>query len=513
MNLIQLVAPYLGQDDTSIPDVSIKGLVTDNRDVKAGDCFIALAGITSHGKMYIDDAIARGAVAVLLESETVGNVLNFSLRAGVPVIEISELKLKLNQMLIDFYQLSNTAFDMRLMAVTGTNGKSSITRFAAQMSHGLQQPAGLMGTLGFGVWPNIEESKNTTPELAVLLRQFALMKAQGAEQVVMEVSSHGIEQKRIEGLTFETAVFANLSQDHLDYHGDMESYFAIKRQLFLLPKLQYAIINADDEYGQRLLVDEAIIAQKFSYGFSSTADVRVVSWTINGASIDAVITTPWGDAEFTLNMMGDFNLANVLAAISLLAVDNKFSFADIIDAIKYITPAPGRMQTYSKAGCANAVVDFAHTPDALQNVLATLKKQTQGKLAVVFGCGGNRDASKRPQMTAIAQAIADSVILTADNPRKENLHTIIADMQSDLNAVSKAAMTVELDRSKAIELALAGLDEHDLLLIAGKGHEAYQDIDGIKHRYSDEATLLSLGYQDVAQQLESTKTDSIKEVL
>jgi UDP-N-acetylmuramoyl-L-alanyl-D-glutamate--2,6-diaminopimelate ligase len=281
MKLIQLLAPYSTQDDVSIPDISINGLVTDNRDVKVGDCFIALAGITSHGKTYIDDAIARGAVAVLLETEQqVDNGVVISLRAGVPVIEVSELKSKLNQILIDFYQLSNTAFDMRLMAVTGTNGKSSITRFAAQMSHGLQQPTGLMGTLGFGVWPNIVESKNTTPELAVLLRQFALMKAQGAEQVAMEVSSHGIEQKRIEGLTFETAVFANLSQDHLDYHGDMESYFAIKRQLFLLPKLQYAIINADDEYGQRLLADKEISAQKFSYGFSSRADVRVVSWLI-----------------------------------------------------------------------------------------------------------------------------------------------------------------------------------------------------------------------------------------
>ena len=511
MKLTQLLTPYITQNDVSIYDVSIKGLVTDNRDVKVGDCFIALAGITSHGKTYIDDAIARGAVAVLLEMEQqVNNGVVITLRAGVPVIEVSELKSKLNQILIDFYQLSKAAFDMRLMAVTGTNGKSSITRFAAQMSHGLQQPTGLMGTLGFGVWPNIVESKNTTPELAVLLRQFALMKAQGAEQVAMEVSSHGIEQKRIEGLTFETAVFANLSQDHLDYHGDMESYFCIKRQLFLLPKLHYAIINADDEYGQRLLADKEISAQKFSYGFSSSADVRVVNWAIKGASIDASITTPWGDAKFTINMVGDFNLANVLAAICLLAVGNTFAFPDIIAAIKYITPAPGRMQTYSKASCANAVVDFAHTPDALQNVLTTLKKQTSGKLVVVFGCGGNRDASKRPQMTAIAQSIADRVILTADNPRKEKLENIVADMQSNLDAASKAAMTVELDRSKAIELALAGLTEQDLLLIAGKGHEAYQDIDGIKHSYSDEAVLLSLGYQDVAQPIESMKTESLK---
>jgi UDP-N-acetylmuramoyl-L-alanyl-D-glutamate--2,6-diaminopimelate ligase len=514
MNLTQLLAPHMTSSiehaqhmisDVTVPSINIQGLVTDNRDVKAGDCFIALAGMTQHGKVFIDDAITRGAIAVLLEAnETdVSKSISISYRSGIPVITLRDLKIRLNKILIDFYQLTGAAFNMRLMAVTGTNGKSSITRFAAQMSHGLQQPTGLMGTLGFGVWPNITDSKNTTPELAVLLRQFAMMKMQGAEQVAMEVSSHGIEQKRIEGLTFETAVFANLSQDHLDYHGDMESYFAIKRQLFLMPKLQYAIINSDDEYGQRLLADEAITAKKISYGFAETADVRVVSWFMHGASIDASIATPWGDASFTINMVGDFNLANVLAAISLLAVANKFSFADIIKSIKYITAAPGRMQAYSKVGCASAVVDFAHTPDALKNVLATLKKQTQGKLAVVFGCGGNRDASKRPQMASIAQTFADRITFTADNPRKENINNIIQDMQAGLDISSSVFANVELDRTKAIALVLAELNEKDLLLIAGKGHEAYQDIDGVRIPYSDEETLLSLGYQDVAYQAHS----------
>ncbi|MBQ0730725.1 MAG: UDP-N-acetylmuramoyl-L-alanyl-D-glutamate--2,6-diaminopimelate ligase [Oleispira antarctica] len=517
MNLIQLLAPYIGTNaerpeqvalSTNIPDVSIQGLVTDNRDVKAGDCFIALAGITQHGKVFIDDAIAHGAVAVLLDVEENPSI---TYRSDTPIIAIRNLKAYVNKILIDFYQLSGTAFDMRLMSVTGTNGKSSITRFAAQMSHSLQQSTGLMGTLGFGVWPNITESKNTTPELAVLLRQFAMMKTQGAKQVAMEVSSHGIEQKRIEGLTFETAVFSNLSQDHLDYHGDMESYFSIKRELFLLPKLQYAIINADDEYGQRLLADEKISAKKISYGFSKTAEVRVVDWVMHSASIDASITSPWGDASFTINMVGDFNLANVLAAISMLAVDEKFSFAEIINSIECITAAPGRMQVYIKENCANAVVDFAHTPDALENVLATLKKQTQGRLAVVFGCGGNRDAGKRPQMTRIAQAFADRIVLTADNPRKENLQNIIKDMQSDLDISNPTLITIELDRKKAIELVLAELNNNDLLLIAGKGHEAYQDIDGVKISYSDEATLLSLGYQNIAQ--DTASIELIKEAL
>ena len=477
MRLDHLLAPHILNAEPTIPDVTIKGLVTDNRDVQTGDCFIALAGIIHHGKNFIEDAIARGASAILLESDllekdslediTVEERAAFankkhqaeiSYQSNIPVIEINNLKNLVNKILIDFYKNADSSsnfsvFDMCLMGVTGTNGKSSITRFAAQMSHGLDQETGLMGTLGFGVWPNIVESKNTTPELAVLLRQFALMKEQGAKQVAIEVSSHGIEQKRIENLTFNTAVFSNLTQDHLDYHGDMESYFAIKRELFLLPSLKNAIINIDDEYGKRLFADESITAKKISYGFSSDADVRVIDWQTTSSSIGALITSPWGDASFTINMVGDFNLANVLAAITLLAVKNLYAFSDIIESIKHITPAPGRMQTYFKDNSATAVVDFAHTPDALKNVLTTLKKQTQGQLVVVFGCGGNRDKAKRPLMTKIAQDLADRIILTADNPRTENLQTIIQEMQSGLSAENNTPVMVELDREKAIKLA------------------------------------------------------------
>lgn len=519
VHLDHLLAPYILNAEPTIPDVIIKGLVTDNRDVEEGDCFIALAGITHHGKAFIEDAIARGASAILLESDYLASNLlegdsleektafsnkkqqaEISYQSNIPVIEINNLKALVNKILIDFYQktesTSNSVFDMCLMGVTGTNGKSSIIRFAAQMSHELNKATGLMGTLGFGVWPNIVESKNTTPELAVLLRQFALMKTQGAKQVVMEVSSHGIEQKRIENLTFNTVVFSNLTQDHLDYHGDMESYFAIKRELFLLPGLQNAIINIDDEYGQRLFADDAITAKKISYGFSDHADVRVIDWKTTSTSISALITTPWGDASFTINMVGDFNLANVLAAISLLAVEDEFAFSDIIESIQNITPAPGRMQTYLKADSAAAVVDFAHTPDALKNVLTALRKQTPGQLAVVFGCGGNRDTAKRPIMAQIAQDLADRVIFTADNPRTEDLQTIIQNMQSGLSAENNTPVMFELDREKAITLALSELTEGDLLLIAGKGHEAYQEIAGIKIPYSDESTLLALGYKE-----------------
>lgn len=509
MNLAKLLVPYLSNAEVTIPDVDINGLVTDNRDVKEGDCFIALAGITHHGKAFIDDAITRGASAVLLEDdESAEHYGSISYHSNIPVIAVSSLKTFVNSILIDFYRLSSSVFDMHLLAVTGTNGKSSITRFAAQMSHGLQQPTGLMGTLGFGVWPNIIESKNTTPELAVLLRQFELMKTQGAEQVAMEVSSHGIEQKRIEGLAFEAAVFSNLTQDHLDYHGDMESYFAIKRELFLLPSLQNVIINADDDYGLRLLNDDAISAKKISYGFSADADVRVARWAMRGASIDASIITPWGDASFTINMVGDFNLANVLAAISLLAVSNQFSFDDIIKSINCITPAPGRMQAYAKEGCASVVVDFAHTPDALKNVLATLKKQTAGKLSVVFGCGGNRDADKRPLMARVAQNHADSIVLTSDNPRKENIDSIIEQMKAGIDQADNTSVKIELDRTQAIEIALAELGSDDLLLIAGKGHEAYQDIEGVKIPYSDEGALLALGYRDIA----AVNIESIKKI-
>jgi UDP-N-acetylmuramoyl-L-alanyl-D-glutamate--2,6-diaminopimelate ligase len=521
INLMHFLSPYLSSQVLSQLDrllnssLEVKGLVTDNRDVKPGDCFIAIAGITHHGKEFIDDAIARGASAVLVEEDTsIVETRKSGQEKNIPIVPFSDLKKQLNTLLINFYKTSSSAFDMRLLGVTGTNGKSSITRFVAQMSHGLNQPAGLMGTLGFGTWPNIAESKNTTPELAVLLRQFVLMKEQGAELVAMEVSSHGIEQKRIEGLTFDSAVFANLSQDHLDYHCDMESYFAIKRELFIGSELQYAIINADDEYGQRLIADDAICAKKISYGFANSADVRVISWQMHATSIDAVITTPWGDASFTINMLGDFNLANVLAAITLLAVEDKFDFQQIISSIQFITPAPGRMQAYSKSEYVPVVVDFAHTPDALKNVLSTLSKQVKGNLAVVFGCGGDRDNSKRPLMAAIAQEISDLVCFTADNPRHENLDAIIQEMQSGLASSGMAQVQVEKDRKKAIQKMISELTENDLLLIAGKGHEAYQDIAGQKIPYSDEDVLFALGYQESALNAEQTiKNDINKEAL
>jgi UDP-N-acetylmuramoyl-L-alanyl-D-glutamate--2,6-diaminopimelate ligase len=499
MNFIQLLQMFLPATILSEIDYSleIKGLVTDNRDVKSGDCFIALAGITHHGRQFIEDAIRRGAYAVLVEADNDGVEFKMNQQEQkVPVISFSNLKTQLNALLISFYDASSSVFDMRLLGVTGTNGKSSITRFVAQMSAALDQSAGLMGTLGFGVWPNIVVSKNTTPELAILLRQFSAMQKSGAQIVAMEVSSHGIEQQRIEGLTFDSAVFANLSQDHLDYHGDMESYFAIKRELFLPENLQHAIINIDDVYGQRLLADTEITAQKISYGFSEQADIRVVNWTMHATSIDADITTPWGEASFTINMVGDFNLANVLAAIGILGVENKFNFQQIIKSIQSITPAPGRMQAYSKPGFVPVVVDFAHTPDALENVLSTLSRQVEGQLAVVFGCGGDRDATKRPLMASVAQKLADVVCFTADNPRHENLENIIADMQAGLLVNDSVQVQVEQDRQQAIVKTMNTLTENDVLLIAGKGHEAYQDITGTKIPYSDEAVLFSLGYQD-----------------
>lgn len=515
MNLAHLLAPYADISSDIIVDVDVKGFVTDNRDVTAGDCFIALAGITHHGKEFIDDAVSRGAIAVLIDSADLSGLDTDKCSQGsIPCIGINNLTHHVNNLVFDFYRQENSIDDLRLMAVTGTNGKSSITRFAAQMSHRLNHPTGLMGTLGFGVWPTIVESKNTTPELAVLLRQFCLMKEQGVQQVMMEVSSHGIAQKRIEGLTFETAVFSNLTQDHLDYHGDMETYYSIKRAIFLTPTLTHAIINIDDEYGQRLMNDTAISAQKISYGFSESADVRVIEWSSNGSSINASIATPWGDAHFTIGMVGDFNLANVLAAISLLALEGVDSFSDIISSVASITPAPGRMESYCKDGSATVVIDFAHTPAALHNVLSTLKKDIQknskARLAVVLGCGGDRDTDKRPKMAGIAESIADRVIFTSDNPRTEKVENIIHDMslglQSNKENKERVLVSVELDRAKAIESALSELDSHDVLLVAGKGHEDFQDINGVKIPYCDEHVLLSLGYRVAKIDVKNNKT-------
>jgi len=475
-------------------DYLITGIVTDNRDVQAGDLFIALAGAHHHGRQFIDDAIQRGCSAVLVETD----VLTAEEKSTpVPVISVPQLKNSLPGLLAKFYQAVefNKA---NMIGVTGTNGKSSIVRFITQLAAANHKTAGIMGTLGFGIWPEINSSKNTTPEQAVLLRQVNQMQNQGAEVIAMEVSSHGIAEKRIQGVNFDTAIFCNLSQDHLDFHGDMEAYYLTKRELFLGQDLRYAIVNADDEYGQRLLADKGVGAQKISYGIASYSAVSAPNvwakhYQVTTSGIEADIVTPWGEASVNVSLMGDFNLSNVLAAIAALMVTGQFELKELTAKLDQLSAPAGRMEMYRPATSEApvALIDFAHTPDALHHVLTALNAHKVGELAVVFGCGGDRDNSKRALMGSVAE-LADKIWLTSDNPRSENVEDIIKMIQ---RGIKNTETFVEVDRQVAIEHAIARLTSEDLLLIAGKGHEDYQEVRGHKMPYSDQTVLFSAGYQ------------------
>jgi len=468
-------------------DREISGVINDNREVQAGDCFVAMAGLTRHGKEFISDAIEKGAVAVLCEA-TVNQV--YVTDQQVPVFEIENLTQLLPELLHDFYREDLL---LPIYGVTGTNGKSSVAGFVAQLARMNQSAFGIVGTLGRGVWPEVKTSQNTTPELTKLLRDFSEMKAQNANGIVMEVSSHGISEGRVQGIEFDTAVFTNLSRDHLDYHGSIENYFSVKRRLFLSENLQHALINIDDEFGRQLYIDDAIKAEKISYGFSENADVRVTRWSMQNGMLAANIQSPWGEGELILPLAGKFNLSNALAAISLLVLHG-FDYSQLLMQASQLQAIDGRMETYLSKDKTQptVVVDFAHTPDALSNVLQALREQQPNELGVVFGCGGDRDQGKREMMGKMADQFADRIWITSDNPRSESPEKIIEQVKL---GVETHSAEIKVDRTNAIQSAVNDLTGKDLLLLAGKGHEDYQEVAGTKHPYSDAAVIIDLGYR------------------
>ncbi len=470
-------------------DREINHIHVDSRDVRAGDLFIARCGSQQDGRTHINDAIQRGAIAVLAEGPVAFECIGYEfVSGGVPVFSTPDLKSETPGWLQRRY---NTNGELPLIAVTGTNGKSSVTQYIAQLAVAIEKKAGVLGTLGNGVWPELAETRNTTPDLSVVARLLNDMQQKQADLVAMEVSSHGIHQGRIDGLAFETAVLTNLTQDHLDYHGDMEAYFAAKSSLFTDFSVKNALINIDDEYGVRLVKSTAANTRIITYGASKDAQVRYDDIKYCDGLLTANLYSPWGDGVVRLPLIGDFNLANTVAAISVLCLHG-FNFNQLLLAAEKLQPVAGRMELYRRqvnAKTQQAVVDFAHTPDALTNVMQAVN-QSADNIALVFGCGGDRDRTKRPLM---AQAALDSkaqVWLTDDNPRTESAEQIFSDV---LSCSGSEQFSCEHDRSAAIQRACES--DVELIVIAGKGHENYQDIAGVKQPYSDEAVLLKLGFE------------------
>lgn len=445
-------------------------LTLNSRDIQQGDVFIALPGYATDGRNFIPQALERGAVAVLAEAE--GLAAN-----DERVVPVPALRDRLPLLAKQFY--GDPSATMSLIAVTGTNGKTSVVEFIAQLLRGMGVAAGTIGTLGCRLTEQPAEAVNTTPDIVSLNRQLAEWRDNGIDHVAMEASSHALDQGRLSGLTLHTGVFTNLSRDHLDYHGDEQRYAQAKRRLFTEFSLQRAIFNADDPVARSVRA----IASCAAIGVSledSKADVFV---RVQGHQpLQLTLVTPFGTDAVSANLSGSFNALNLtMAAMAVIGLG--YSFAQAMEAIALLHPVPGRMQRIVNDKQLNVVVDYAHTPDALSRALSALRPETLGKLWVVFGCGGDRDSGKRPLMAQQAETLADRLVITSDNPRGEAPGAIIDDVLSGMAGDCE----VVVDREQAIVRALSTAKPGDTVLIAGKGHEDYQEIDGKRIAFSDVA--------------------------
>ena len=452
----------------------VKAITADSRNVQVGSLFLAYVGDKVDGRQYIGDAVKKGASAVLWDAEG----FDWPTEYDVENIAIKQLRKQASHIASQFYK--NPSSKMWMIGVTGTNGKTSITQWLSQCFNYLNRQTAVIGTLGNGLPNNMAQTSNTTPDPILLQGMLADYVSQKTEVVAMEVSSHGLHQGRVNGVHFDVAVLSNLTLDHLDYHGTFEEYAAAKRRLFDASDLHFAILNADDDFGLTIAEELADIGTiVVTYGIAR-GEVRASDIRFENTYFTFLAITPQGNAAVKANLIGRFNVYNVLAVLATLLV-SKVSLQDAVTAIAQIKAAPGRMQTIGGGKLPLVVIDYAHTPDALEKVLSTLKAQARSKLICVFGCGGNRDIGKRPLMGKLASEIADAVVVTSDNPREENPDDIIQDIVRSM----LGNFAIEEDRAKAISIAILAAKPSDIVLIAGKGHEDYQDIGGFKLPFSD----------------------------
>lgn len=449
-------------------------LTADSRKVDVGSLFLAYKGEQADGRDYIAQAIKNGAAGVMFDDAD----FEWDGTLQVPHIAVADLRHQAGNVANEFY--GHPSQKLWTVGITGTNGKTSVSQWIAQAFEALNRKTAVIGTLGNGFIGDLHATANTTPNAILLHNMLADYVEQEAQAVAMEVSSHGLDQGRVSGVHFDIAVFTNLSRDHLDYHGDMASYGAAKKKLFTWDSLSCAVINIDDEFGRELAAELKVTSKNvLTYGIGA-GDINAKSLQLENDSITMQVTTPQGDATITAKVIGRFNAYNVLAVLATLLA-SKVSLADAVKVISQIQAVPGRMQTLGGGALPLVVIDYAHTPDALEKVLMTLKEQTQQKLVCVFGCGGNRDTGKRNVMGKIATEIADAVIVTSDNPRDENAEDIIRQIVQNITK----HYIIETDRASAIAIGVLSAKAGDVVLIAGKGHEDYQEINGVKQHFSD----------------------------
>ncbi len=461
-------------------------ITADSRRIEPGVAFAAYPGTHSDGRKFVPDAIARGTSAVLWEST------GFAWDRGwqVPHLPVEGLQMRLGQIADFIYGSPSQALWM--VGVTGTNGKTSCAHWIGQALDACGRRAGILGTLGNGLVGGMAPASHTTPDapaLHELLRQF---KAAGAKAVAMEVSSHGLDQGRVSGVKFDVALFTNLTRDHLDYHHTMAAYGHAKAKLFSWPRLRTSVINADDPFGQSLVdAGRARGAHVLSYGLAA-ADIAATGVQMSAGGMRLAVKTPWGKTDIASPTIGTFNAQNLLGVLgTLLASDVPLDAAAA--ALSRLQPPAGRMQRMGGADRPLVVVDYAHTPDALEKVLNALRPAVapSSELICVFGCGGDRDPGKRPEMGRIAARFADRVVVTSDNPRSEDPAAIANAVARGVRDEGNRRWTIEIDRGDAIRHAVGAAKAGDVVLIAGKGHETYQDANGVRTAFSDAAAAVA----------------------
>ena len=464
-----------------VPDAAVTGITQDSRQVTDGDVFIALRGVASHGLQHVEQAVRSGADVVLWdEAEPAMTAVLDALDEGVICLQVEGLRLKTGEIASRFY--GHPSADLYLVGVTGTDGKTSVCHYLAQCLDTEASPCGVLGTLGNGLVHALVPTGLTTASAVQVQQSLARLVELGAGSAAMEVSSHGLDQGRVECVEFDTAVFTNLSQDHLDYHGSMDAYFKAKSKLFKTESLKSAVINLDDEFGR--LLAERYRRRLTLYGYSTSADPDSIKpyadFVVHSKSVvptsrgfEINVATPKGVGYFELGLLGKFNVSNSLAVLATLLLNN-VAFEEALKRLQSIRPVAGRMELIAEAGMPTVIVDYAHTPQGIAAACDAARLHFDGELWCVFGCGGDRDREKRPLMARAAEQIADHIIVTSDNPRHEDPQHIIDDIVAGFT--NPEVVHSQVDRREAIAFAVAHAQQQDVILVAGKGHETCQII-------------------------------------
>lgn len=485
ISLSQCIRPWIHHLEARCDDIQVQSMTLDSRHVSPGALFIAIQGHQLDGRQYIPQAIDAGAVAVLSECDMPTEHGHIQWVGDIPVIAWYRLSSDLSAVAAQRYP-----HDLTMIGVTGTNGKTTISQLIAQWLGLLEQRCAVMGTTGNGFLPDLTPSVNTTGNAIDIQHTLCDFAAQGAKFAAMEVSSHGLVQQRVKALHYQVAIFSNLSRDHLDYHGSMQEYAKAKQLLFTDHQCAQPVFNVDDPVGAQFFLQRP---DAIAVSLQGPVEAQKALWAsqvvYRDHGLELSVDGHWGQGTLTVPLIGEFNAMNVLLALaSLLALG--MPFERLLSCARQLNSVIGRMELFQAAGKAKIVVDYAHTPDALDKALQALAGHCRGQLWCIFGCGGERDTGKRAMMAEIAEQKADKVVVTNDNPRSEDPMTIAQDILAGMAEPDKAL--VELDRSAAIALALQHAGADDVILLAGKGHEDYQVIQGQTLAYSDRDTARAL---------------------